>query len=207
MTAIVSSSLSMDQFNKAWPADPLGLLGRLRRDGPVSAIPFDDEDGQLVVAFHPPLISAALVHGQRTHRALLREYVGHGLFVAASGERWRRRRTLMHPLFTVRAASSRHGIVLDTTRDFLSRSDNRPFDLGHTMQRLSIEIILRLVDPALSGAELDTLATALQSAVEFLDQRLFRPDTVAPGQEDTFAEQKKLLDEFIETRVMSAGPN
>src|SRR5882757_3860754 len=152
MTAIVSSSLSMDQFNKAWPADPLGLLGRLRQDGPVSAIPFDDEDGQLVVAFHPPLISAALVHGQRTHRALLREYVGHGLFVAASGERWRRRRTLMHPLFTVRAASSRHGIVLDTTRAFLSRmtslsrTDNRPFDLGHTMQRLSIEIILRLVD-------------------------------------------------------------
>lgn len=208
MVAISPSTLTIGEFNAGMRADPLGLLARLREDGPASAIALA-EDKRLIVAFHPPLIEAALVHGLRTHRGLLRELVGSGLFVVASGEQWHRRRNLLRPLFTTRAVAAHHHLVLDAVREFLDTTlvpgAGEEFDLGWSMQRLSIEVILRLVDPDLTGTPLRELAHVLHELVEYLDRRLFDPDAVADGDDERFAGHKAELVAFLEERARAGG--
>lgn len=96
MATVTPSSLDYATFDKEIGDDPLGLMIRMREEGTVCAVPVDDGQRLLVVA-EPAVAAAALAHGTRNHRGLLRELVGSGLFVVASGERWRQRRGLLRP--------------------------------------------------------------------------------------------------------------
>lgn len=206
MVTPVTSALGLDDFEAEMDADPIGLLTRLREDGPVSVIALDDsaDPNRLIIAFHPPLIEATLVHGVRTHRGLLRDLVGSGLFVVASGEQWHRRRDLLRPMFTTRAVAARHHLVLNAVQGFLDRAllptAGVEFDLGWRMQRLSIEVILGLVDPSLTGQLHQELATALHGLVEYLDLRLFRPDSLTTADDEQFETDKARLVAFMRER-------
>ncbi|WP_371621556.1 cytochrome P450 [Streptomyces sp. NBC_01116] len=204
MATVTPSSLDYATFDKEIGDDPLGLMIRMREEGTVCAVPVDDGQRLLVVA-EPAVAAAALAHGTRNHRGLLRELVGSGLFVVASGERWRQRRGLLRPLFAPRAVAELHTLVLDAAEDFVQREllprAGAEFDLADTLQRLSIEIILRLVDPTMSGAELHRLTGTVHLAVTHLDRRLFAPDRVQEGEDLAFADSKRTLEEFIARRA------
>ncbi|MFF3002593.1 cytochrome P450 [Kitasatospora sp. NPDC057940] len=204
MASITVSSVGYEEFDQQLGSDPLGLMTRLRDEGTVSAVPLDDGT-RLIVAAEPAVAAAALAHGTRNHRGLLRELVGSGLFVVASGEQWRHRRALLRPMFSARAVAELHTLVLESAEDFVRRrllpAAGREFDLGHTLQQLSIEIILRLVDPELTGAELASLASTVDTAVHYLDRRLFAPETVTDADGEAFARDRAVLEEFIAHRA------
>lgn len=204
MASITVSSVGYEEFDQELGSDPLGLMTRLRDEGTVSAVPLDDGT-RLIVAAEPAVAAAALAHGTRNHRGLLRELVGSGLFVVASGEQWRHRRALLRPMFSARAVAELHTLVLESAEDFVRRrllpAAGREFDLGHTLQQLSIEIILRLVDPELTGAELASLASTVDTAVHYLDRRLFAPQTVTDADGEAFARDRAVLEEFIAHRA------
>lgn len=204
MVAITLSTLDFEGFNKEIRTDPLGMMLRLREEGRVCAIPIEGEQ-RLIVAAEPAVAAAALAHGSRNHRELLRELVGSGLFVVASGEQWRHRRGLLRPMFASRAVAELHGLVLAATEDFVQREllpkAGVEFDLAEALQRLSIELILRLVDPELAGSELHRLTDALHTAVDHLDRKLFDPERVQDGDDEAFAADKRILEEFIDRRA------
>ncbi|MGW4645022.1 cytochrome P450 [Kitasatospora sp. NPDC004289] len=213
MATLTDSPVDLDGFNQGMRSDPLGTLTRIRAEGTVCVIPYDEGEGEgeqrILITTEPALANAALVHGLRTHRALLRELVGSGLFVVATGDQWRRRRALLRPMFTPRAVASGHGVILRAAEDFVRRElkgrDGRPMDLAVTMQRLSVQVILRSVDPALDGAELEELTEALQDAVEYLDHRLFVPDSVGEAEHEAFLKRRSALEAFIAGRAGQFG--
>ncbi|HEY6309433.1 MAG TPA: cytochrome P450 [Streptosporangiaceae bacterium] len=203
MPAVTLASLDYEQFNRELRADPLGTLTRLRGEGRVCVIPIHEAQ-RLIVAFDPKVAVAALAHGSRHHRELLRELLGPGLFVVASGEQWRRRRDLLRPMFTPAAVADLHGLVADAAEDFVHRylipRAGTELDVSKTLQRLSVEVILRLVEPAIA-AELERLSDALIAAVDYLDRRLFDSTRVMDGEEVAFAAHKETLQEFIGRRA------
>lgn len=98
-----------------------------------------------------------------------------------------------------------NALVIEATEDFVQRrlmpSAGQDIDLAETLQQLSIEIILRLVEPELAGPELDELTSALDAAVGYLDTRLFAPDKVEETDHDRFAADRKVLEDFIDERA------
>jgi cytochrome P450 len=213
MASIAECSLSYEDFDRGLDSDPLGTLARVSDEGQVCAIPFDDGDGQgqrrVLVTTEPAVVNAALVHGVRTHRGLLRDLVGNGLFVAASGEDWRRRRDLLHPLFTTRAMSTQNGVIISTVERFVKREISpergKPVNLAQLMQRLSCQTILSSICPALPEGELAELAEILREAVDYLDRRLFNPESVQDGEDEQFGKRRELIEGFIIQRAGTFG--
>ncbi|MGW0564920.1 cytochrome P450 [Streptomyces sp. NPDC003016] len=204
MAAITLSSLDTEGFNHQIRTSPLGMMTRLHEEGTVCVIR-SGEKHRLIVTSEPELAAAALAHGSRNHRELLRQLVGSGLFVVTSGEQWRRRRGLLRPMFAARAVAELHGLVIEATEDFVQRqllpSAAQSIDLAETFQQLSIEIILRLVEPELAGPELAELTSALHAAVGYLDTRLFAPEKVEETDHDRFAADRAVLEDFIDERA------
>ncbi|MFD3694918.1 cytochrome P450 [Streptomyces sp. NPDC058646] len=204
MAAVTLSSLDTETFNHQIRTSPLDMMMRLHQEGTVCVIR-SEEKHRLVVTSEPELAAAALAHGSRNHRELLRQLVGSGLFVVTSGEQWRRRRGLLRPMFAARAVAELHSLVIEATEDFARRellpAAGKEIDLAETLQQLSIEIILRLVEPELRGPELAALTAALHAAVGYLDTRLFDPDKVREADEDRFTADRKVLEDFIAERA------
>ncbi|WP_370416332.1 cytochrome P450 [Streptomyces fradiae] len=204
MADLTLSSLDTEGFNHQIRTSPLDMMMRLHEEGTVCVIR-SEEKNRLIVTSEPELAAAALAHGSRNHRELLRQLVGAGLFVVTSGEQWRRRRGLLRPMFAARAVAELHGLVIEATEDFVKRrlvpAAGRDIDLAETLQQLSIEIILRLVEPDLAEAELAELTAALHAAVGYLDTRLFDPDKVAESDHDRFAADRQVLVDFIDDRA------
>lgn len=205
---ITPSTMDSEAFSSQIRTDPLGMMTRLRAEGRVCSIDLGDGDRLLVVS-EPAVAAAALAYGSRNHRELLRDLVGSGLFVVASGEQWRHRRNLLRPMFASRAVAGLHGLVLHATEDFVQRevlpAAGTEIDLAEVTQRLSIEIILRLVDPELGGADLAALTDDLHAAVEYLDRRLFDPDKVQADDETSFLGARRRLEDFIDRRSGELG--
>ncbi len=208
MAVITESSLTYEDFAQQIRADPLGMMTTLRQEGSVCAIKVDGGDRLLVVT-DPEVAAAALAHGSRNHRELLRELVGSGLFVVASGEQWKQRRGLLRPFFTAKAVANLHSLVIDTTEQFVTRvlvpSAGQELDLTEVLQNLSVEIILRLVDPSLKDVELAQLTKVLVRVVEYLDRRLFDSDEMTESEHSAFSEDKGILLSFIDHRAGVQG--
>jgi cytochrome P450 len=197
-------SPTIEEFVASMDRDPLATLQELRDDGAPFVDIQTESDRRITVAFDPELIAATLAHGTRTHRELLRQQVGGGLFVAATSDRWRRRRALLRPFFGTRASRDHVRVVVDAVEDVVKRhlapGCGREIDLAHAMQRVSVHVILRLLTPTLRGEELDRLAEDLYEVVEHLDRVLFDPDAIEDETNASFVQARDRVHEFIASR-------
>lgn len=98
--------------------------------------------------------------------------MGEGL-VTATGEHWRKQRKLIQPLFRRELIARYAGVMIDATREMLSRFDGYfarevSFDVGEEITRAT----LRIVGEALLGADVRSDARAVSRAVTLLSQDL-----------------------------------
>lgn len=201
MRDIPGHEITPAEFSEAIAAGPLTFMADLAAEYPRIVEMKPEREPRLLIAFDPKLIAAVLANGTRTHRGLLRDLVGTGLFVAASGEPWQARRRLLRPFFHRDAVESWRAVVRDVVRTFLAKEvPAGEVNLAQLMQDLSVRIILTLVDRDLRGDELDELAAALGFVVHYLDLALFDPCQVTDSLTGQFELRREELYAHIGTR-------
>lgn len=194
-------------FNSGLEHDPLAMMCRVRDEVGTTAQVDLDGSQRLFVTCAAGLISEALGSGVRTHRELLRGFLGSGLFIVQSGEQWRERRGLMRPLSARRTTTDAAETLTAVGRDFADRAaGSGPFDLVETMQRVSIRMILGVLDRTISGQQEAELVDSVHEALRFLDRRLFRAGEIGPDDEPRFWKRREELDAFIAERLTD-GPD
>jgi cytochrome P450 len=131
--------------------------------------------GPVYAAFHPDGVKQVLQRGKRTHRALLRQLLGKGLFTSPSGDDWLRRRRLVQPLFRQERLDDMVPLLLRSFDESLDRhwSSLSTVDAAEEMKRATVAM---MVDATFGrGAAVDRAAAvdALSFLLPYVDQRLF----------------------------------
>ncbi|PWW66625.1 cytochrome P450 [Actinokineospora spheciospongiae] len=162
-------------LNLRFLRDPIGMFSQARRDhGDVVQLDLGLA-GPLHAVFHPEGVKRVLMNGRRTHRQLLRELLGKGLFTSPSGDDWGRRRRLLTPLFRAERLAAMTPLLLgplDEALDTRWRTGER-IDLATEMKRITVAMMVE----ATFGTGADVDRTAARAALDFLlgyvDHQLF----------------------------------
>jgi cytochrome P450 len=158
----------------AFRRDVLGTLLRgFREYGDLVAYPFGPRRGPLgqvvVAAHHPAHVHQVLAETERTFGKqtvgfeVLAEMLGRGL-LTSKGERWRRQRRTLAPLFTPRRVERYADLMAAETERVLAES---PPDAGAVvdLHLLMMRYTLRVVGRALFGEDVDEAIPALHRLV------------------------------------------
>lgn len=167
-------------LNLRFLRDPLGMFEQARRDhGDLVELDLGVA-GTLYAAFHPDGVRQVLQRGRRTHRGLLRELLGKGLFTTPSGDDWMRRRRLMQPLFhpdRLAAATPLLRKPITEALDTRWRAGSR-IDLAAEMKRLTVAMMIDATFGTAPGVDRAAARAALSFLLGYVDEQLFRFPTV-----------------------------
>lgn len=155
--------------------DPVGLFTRAqRRYGDLVELDLGAA-GPLYGVFHPDGVKQVLLRGRRTHRALLRELLGGGLFTSPSGEDWLRRRRLSQPVFTQDRLSRMLPLLLRSVDETVHRRW-RPglrVDAAAEMKRLTVAMMVDATFGPDTRVDRALARRALGYLLPYVDQQLF----------------------------------
>jgi cytochrome P450 len=163
-------------LNLRFLRDPLGMFEQARRDhGDLVELDLGVA-GPLYAAFHPDGVRQVLQRGRRTHRGLLRELLGKGLFTTPSGDDWMRRRRLMQPLFHPDRLAEAVPLLRKPIVEALEsrwRADRR-VDLAAEMKRLTVAMMIDATFGSAPGVDKAAARNALSFLLGYVDEQLFR---------------------------------
>lgn len=155
--------------------DPLGMFTHARRTrGDVVEIDLGVA-GPVYAVFHPDGVKQVLSHGRRTHRQLLRELLGKGLFTTPSGADWRRRRRLVQPLFHAVRLTDTLPLLRDAL-DTALRTRWRPggtVDLAAEMKHANVAMMVDATFGARDDVDRAGARRTLDFLLGYVDRRLF----------------------------------
>jgi cytochrome P450 len=135
----------------------------------------------MILVAHPDAVQYVLQQNYQNYLkgySLVEPVIGKGL-VTSDGEFWLRQRRLMQPMFHRERVAAFADMMVSATEGLLEqweRHDPRqPLDVSEQMTRLTQEIIARTMFSADVGEQVDTLMDAFESALQYLNQRMFMP--------------------------------
>jgi len=163
-------------LNLKFLRDPLGMFQQARHEhGDLVELDLGIA-GPLYAAFHPDGVRQVLQRGRRTHRGLLRELLGKGLFTTPSGADWMRRRRLMQPLFHPDRLAKVVPLLRKPITEALDTRwrANRRIDLAAEMKRLTVAMMIDATFGTAPGADKVAAREALSFLLRYVDEQLFR---------------------------------
>jgi cytochrome P450 len=162
-------------LNLRFLRDPIGMFMQAHREcGDLVELDLGVA-GSVYAAFHPDGVKQTLLHGRRTHRQLLRELLGKGLFTTPSGDDWKRRRRLLQPLFREDRLVEMAPLLLRPVDEALQRRW-RPgcrVDLAAEMKAITIAMMVDATFGIRTGIDRATVREALGFLLGYVDKRLF----------------------------------
>ncbi len=204
-------------FFRAWRADPLGLLERLRARGDVASLRMPP--ALAFVLYHPAHIRQVLETNQDAYWkgdqfARVRGRAGEGL-VFAEGEAWRRARRILLPAFRRQALAEMGATIRSAALALAERlgASSGPIEITRETARFALDV----VSGALVGARprgenaLELIDTSLEHAQYLIDRLLPLPLWVPTARNLRFRratrEARELARELISRgRHEGAGP-
>jgi cytochrome P450 len=131
--------------------------------------------GPVYAAFHPDGVKQVLQRGKRTHRALLRQLLGKGLFTSPSGDDWLRRRRLVQPLFRQERLDDMIPLLLRSFDESLDQhwAVLSTVDAAEEMKRATVAMMVDATFGRRADVDRAAAIDALSFLLPYVDQRLF----------------------------------
>lgn len=172
---LLSGGESLAGHAGAFQTDRLGLFQRAASEGgDLCRLRFFNKSALVVSS--PSLLHEMLVDKARSFsksigvRTILYPLVGDGLF-SSSGERWRRHRKLMSPLFTAAYMESyTQGMSACIERGIGAWRDGEVIDLGREMTRITMSVVGKALFDADTFDEADALGGAITTILEYISE-------------------------------------
>lgn len=155
--------------------DPLGMFTQARqRCGDLVELDLGLA-GPVYAAFHPDGVKQVVHNGRRTHRQLLRELLGKGLFTTPSGADWLRRRRLLQPLFRPQRLAAMVPLLLTGLDRALDRRwlAGRRIDLAAELKHANVAMMVDATFGQRPDVDTDTANRALSFLLGYVDHQLF----------------------------------
>lgn len=163
-------------LNHRFLLDPVGMFMQAYREhGDLVELDLGVA-GSVYAAFHPDGVKQVLQRGRRTHRELLRQLLGKGLFTSPSGPDWLRRRRLLQPLFRQeRLAEMMPLLVRSLDRAVAGRwRALSTMDIAAEMKHTTVAMMVDATFGQHTDVDRATAREALSFLLPYVDERLFK---------------------------------
>lgn len=170
--------------------------------------------GATFIIYDPEIIREFMTRGKRTHRLLLRNLVGNGLFVSPTGEHWQERRSLIQQTVArPRLSTMTSSIIKSVDKYFINNwghlaNGNQPFGMLDEMKELTTQIVINLIFSDTLGKNQHEFVESVKYIVHYLDEEIFArikfPSSWKTSRNRTFADRmafiRKLASERLKAR-------
>lgn len=162
-------------LNLRFLRDPIGMFQQAHREhGDLVELDLGVA-GPVYAAFHPDGVRTVLQQGRRTHRELLRELLGKGLFTTPSGDDWLRRRRLVQPLFRAERLARTMPLLTDALDTALTTrwKAGGEIDIAAEMKHANVAMMVDATFGARDDVDRAGAREALGFLLGYVDERLF----------------------------------